>query len=99
MKELVEDDLMGYDTVEKVLCARIERSGSVRLGDRYRVPKQYIHSGIGVVTSIDGVNVTKGGGGITACLIIDSYWLIDLESAVAEPNDPCDVDYLEEISS
>jgi hypothetical protein len=93
MKELVEDDLLGYEPVEQVLYARIERSGSVRLGDRYRVPKTYIRSGIGEVTNIDGVNVTKGGGSV------DSYWLIDLKATVAEPEDPCDSGFMEEISS
>ena len=45
MKVLVEDDLFGYDDTAKLLFARVEGSGSVSLGDRYRVPKQYIPSG------------------------------------------------------
>jgi hypothetical protein len=92
MKTLVEDDLMGYDTVAKVLMARIERSGSVSLGDRYRVPHCYIPSGIGEVTNIDGFTITKDGD-------TESFWVIDLEAAVAEPDNPCDSDFMEDISS
>jgi hypothetical protein len=92
MKELVEDDLMGYEPNTKVLHARLDRIGSVSLGDRYRVPKQYIHSGIGEVTQIDKFNVTLDGE-------TESFWVIDLKAAIAEPVDPCDSDFMEENSS
>ena len=92
MRELVEDDLMGYNTETKVLYGRIELSSSVSLGDRYRVPRQYIPSGIGKVTQIDRFNVTVDGEN-------ESFWIIDLEAVVAEPDDPCDSDFLKEIST
>lgn len=95
MIELVEDDLMGYDPVGEVLMARLPREGSVSLGDRYRVPKCYIHSGIGEVTCIDGMTHTDYMTG----KIVESYWIVDLKAAIAEPVDPCDSDFMEKISS
>ena len=92
MKTLVEDDLMGYNAISKVLYGRIERYGSVSLGDLFKVPKQYIPSGVGKVTNIDAINVTKGDS-------VESYWLIDLEAAVVEPDNPCDSGFMEGISS
>ncbi len=93
MKELVEDDLMGYDTATKVLYARFDREGSVSLGNHYRVPKQYIHSGIGEVTRIDKINISGSGAESEA------FWVADLVAAIAKPADPCDEEFMEEISS
>ncbi len=92
MRILTEEQILGYSYVENVLYAQIDRSGSVKLGDLYRVPKEYITSGVGKVTNIDGYNVTKGNSEV-------SFWLIDLEAALVEPDDPCDDAFMEEISS
>lgn len=91
MKVLTEDDLWGFSSEEKVLYAKLIRNGSVSLGDLYRVPKQYFSSGVGKVTNIDGY---KADGDWK-----ESYWLVDLEAAEVEPEDPCDEDFMEEISS
>lgn len=90
MRELVEDDLMGYDCGRKILSAGIndEDIDAVSLGDRYRVPKCYIHSGIGEVVCIE------------RCGINGLYvWVIDLKSAAAEPVNPCTVEDMLEIST
>ncbi len=92
MRTLVEDDIMGYDTVAKVLCARIELSSSVTLGDRYRVPTTYFPSGVGEVTQIDKFNVSLDGEN-------ESFWVLDMKSAVAEPRNPCNSAFMEEIST
>jgi hypothetical protein len=94
VKTLIEDDLLGFETVKKVLYARLDREGSVSLGDRYRVPKEYFPSGVAEVTNIDGVRVMNKNGTEK-----DSYWFVDLEAVIAEPEDPCDSDFMEEISS
>ncbi len=94
MKVLVEDDLMGYDTVRNLLTAGIndELIDAVSLGDRYRVPKCYIHSGIGEVVNIEKMNISSPGGDC-------HMWVIDLKAAAAKPKDPCDSGFMEEISS
>ncbi len=92
MRTLYEDDLWGFSDDEKVLYAKVMRGGSVSLGDLYRVPKTYFPSGVGEVTNIDAYNVEGDN--------IDSFWLLDLEEAASvEPSDPCDSDFMEEISS
>ena len=92
MKVLEEDDLMGYDPNTNVLYGRIGRYGSVSLGDLFKVPKHYIPSGVGKVTNIDAISVTKGDD-------VESFWLVDLEAAVVKPDNPCDSDFMEEIST
>jgi hypothetical protein len=92
MKFLLEQDLWGFSDDERTLYAKIIRGGSVSLGDLYRVPKKYFPSGVGRVTNINAYNVKSN----TA----EAFWLIDLEEAPsAEPDDPCDSDFMEEISS
>jgi hypothetical protein len=92
MKVLTEDDFWGFSDDERVLYAKVIRGGSVSLGDLYRVPKTYFPSEVGKVTNIDAFNVTKGK--------TESFWLIDLEEAPpVEPDDPCDSDFMEEIST
>lgn len=93
VKILTEEDLWGFSDDERVLYAKVMRGGSVSLGDLYRVPKTYFPSGVGKVTNIDEYNVTKGSN-------VESFWLIDLEEAPpAEPAEPCDSDFMQEIST
>jgi hypothetical protein len=92
MKELVEDDLMGYNADLKVLYARFELGDSVSLGDRYGVPKSYIPSGVAEVANIDRINLTCTSG-------VHTFWFADLKAVIAEPDNPCDEEFMEEISS
>ena len=93
MRVLKEDDFWGFSDDEMVLYAKVMRGGSVSLGDLYRVPKTYFPSGVGKVTNIDKYNSTKDNSQ-------EFFWLIDLEAAAAvEPDNPCDSDFMEKISS
>ncbi len=102
MKILTEEDIWGMSSDEKVLYVKLARNGSVSLEDLYSVPKAYFPSGVGKVTNIDAYNVTRH---VRDCWNnedrnMDSYWLIDLEEVpVIKPDDPCDGDYMEKISS
>ena len=92
MRELAENDVMGFDPATKILVAMVAPEDSVRLGDLFGVPKQHIPSGVGKVVGIDSMNVTCTSG-------VQRFWYLEIVEAIVEPDNPCDVDYMEKISS
>ena len=92
MRELAENDVMGFDPATKILVAMVAPEDSVRLGDLFGVPKQHIPSGVGKVVGIDSMNVTCTSG-------LLKMWFIEMVERKVKPDNPCDVDYMEKISS
>ena len=102
MKILKEECIIGWDVYAAhsgVLFAKItDPLNGPMLGDLYRVPKRYFPNGVGKVTNVENANVTKENSeGIATSK--ETFWLVDIEIAASDPEDPCDNNFMESIST